>query len=407
MVDRRCVVLKVLYLGFVLPESSFLKLVTSDGGMPVQTQRFGWAVIEALRCAGVEVGVVSAAPAVDFPHNRNIVFRGHHFSERGVEGFVIPFVNVVGLKHLTRYVAVRRAVRKQLLLLQPDAVVIHGVHSPLIWRGIQLGKRLGIPVTAILTDPPSLPTRFDLKISTAMKKLDLQLIMAGLRRVDGVIALTDELAVDYAPHAPRLVMEGIANPLATSGRMAGSNRVHGRPRVVYAGGLYKEYGVLELIRSVEASEGTWDLQIYGRGPLEGAILNASAANDRIYFGGFAGTAALAQAYDNATVLVNPRLVSSVFTKYSFPSKLLEYLCTGRPVLSTRHAGIPEEYGQVLFWTDPDAVSMAKALDRLMLKAPDELDLRGAKGRAWALTEKGAAKQGRRMRLFFESLQVVR
>ena len=49
----------------------------------------------------------------------------------------------------------------------------------------------------------------------------------------------------------------------------------------------------------------------------------------------------------ADVLVNPRLNEGEYTKYSFPSKTMEYLSTGRPVVCYKLDGIPDEYDKHL------------------------------------------------------------
>ena len=41
--------------------------------------------------------------------------------------------------------------------------------------------------------------------------------------------------------------------------------------------------------------------------------------------------------------MNPRSADAEYTKYSFPSKTIEYLATGVPVVMNRLPGIPEEY----------------------------------------------------------------
>ena len=47
----------------------------------------------------------------------------------------------------------------------------------------------------------------------------------------------------------------------------------------------------------------------------------------------------------ATLLVNPRPTTEEFTIYSFPSKNMEYMASGTPLLTTKLPGMPEEYHQ--------------------------------------------------------------
>ena len=43
----------------------------------------------------------------------------------------------------------------------------------------------------------------------------------------------------------------------------------------------------------------------------------------------------------ATLLVNPRPSDKEFCKYSFPSKTIEYMASGTPVLMTKLPGVPD------------------------------------------------------------------
>lgn len=51
--------LRVTFLGFVLPDDEFRELVSLDEGMPVQTQRFGLGLVQALQEGGATVSLIS------------------------------------------------------------------------------------------------------------------------------------------------------------------------------------------------------------------------------------------------------------------------------------------------------------------------------------------------------------
>ncbi len=218
-------------------------------------------------CAATRHGP-SAAPAADFPHNRRILFGGGRFEGGGkVSGVLLPFVNITGLKHVSRFASASWSLARHARPGRTSALLVHGVHSPFIWAAIRAGRRLDIPVAVLMTDPPSLPTRFDSWPSLLMKRLDKRLILSGLQKVDGVISLTRSLAEDFAPSRPALRMEGIARPLEP-GHPQSETADQGTapPVAVYAGGLREEYGVRALMDAVERSDGRWELHLYGRGP---------------------------------------------------------------------------------------------------------------------------------------------
>lgn len=59
--------------------------------------------------------------------------------------------------------------------------------------------------------------------------------------------------------------------------------------------------------------------------------------------GFLDQTSLRSAQMNAIGLLITRDPNEDYVRYSFPSKLIEYMATGTPVITTRLPGIPEEY----------------------------------------------------------------
>lgn len=68
----------------------------------------------------------------------------------------------------------------------------------------------------------------------------------------------------------------------------------------------------------------------------------------------------------ASILLNPRHSSEEFTKYSFPSKTMEYLASETPTLMCKLESIPSEYNDHLFFIEDETVEgYRKALQFLL------------------------------------------
>ena len=395
----------VVFLGFALPEDEFGRLVAADVGLPMATQRFAWSVIESLTSAGLQVTLLSAAPSTDFPHNRRVFFSAGRFDAgEKVTGFLLPFVNITGLKHISRYISASWGLDRRTRRGATSAILVHGVHSPFIWAALRAGRRLKVPVVVLLTDPPSLRTAFDYGPAPAMKRVDRRLIQSGLAKVSGVISLTAPLADDFAPGKPALVMEGIARPVAgATNTTAALAPVGTTPIAVYAGGLQESYGVRALMGAVSLSQGAWELHLYGRGPLEAECRRVASVNPRVFFHGVADATTLASAYARAAVLVNPRQLGTDFVLYSFPSKVLEYMTTGTPVVTTHLPTIPADYDPFVVYSDDDPASLAAALDEVLRQDRQQLEDFGAAAAEFAQGTRSTRVQGTRMSGFLNDL----
>lgn len=95
----------------------------------------------------------------------------------------------------------------------------------------------------------------------------------------------------------------------------------------------------------------------------------------------------------ATLLINPRPTTEAYTKYSFPSKNMEYMVSGTPVLTTKLPGMPAEYNEYVYLVDEETVDgQSQTLTTVLLKSPEELHDFGARAREYVLREKNNVRQ---------------
>ena len=74
----------------------------------------------------------------------------------------------------------------------------------------------------------------------------------------------------------------------------------------------------------------------------------SLYDSRIEYLGIVPREKVLQLQSEASLLVNPRQPNGGFTRYSFPSKNIEYLASGTPTLIYELEGIPQEYYQYCY-----------------------------------------------------------
>ena len=80
----------------------------------------------------------------------------------------------------------------------------------------------------------------------------------------------------------------------------------------------------------------------------------------------------------ATVLVNPRHSNEEYTKYSFPSKTMEYMASGTPTLMAPLKCVPQEYIKHLFFFEDESVDgMKRKLEEICSKSQEELNSFGS------------------------------
>ena len=95
----------------------------------------------------------------------------------------------------------------------------------------------------------------------------------------------------------------------------------------------------------------------------------------------------------ATLLVNPRPTGEEYVKYSFPSKTMEYMSTGTPVLTTVLPGMPKEYHPYVYLLEEEtADAIAEKLGQIFAQPAEALFEKGMAAREFILKEKNNVKQ---------------
>ena len=96
---------------------------------------------------------------------------------------------------------------------------------------------------------------------------------------------------------------------------------------------------------------------------------------------------------DATLLINPRPTNEEYVKYSFPSKNMEYMASGTPVLTTALPGMPQEYyPHVFLIRDESADGVAEALREVFAHSDEELFQKGSAARKFVLRERNNVVQ---------------
>ncbi len=223
--------------------------------------------------------------------------------------------------------------------------------------------------------------------------------VACQNQFDGYIYLTDAMREIVAPGKPYCVVEGIADTgFVVEPVLKEKTKKHG---VMYAGALREDYGLKNLIEGfLSLNLPDAELWFFGAGNYASEIEKASKEHENIRFLGQVSREDVLRCERAASVLVNVRDPKSEFTKYSFPSKTIEYMLSGTPLLTTALQGIPAEYHPYLSMIENNAPqTVCSALRDLLAVTPEELIERGTKAQQFITNEKNARKQAEKLTEF--------
>lgn len=136
--------------------------------------------------------------------------------------------------------------------------------------------------------------------------------------------------------------------------------------VMYSGILEKVTGIELLINAFEKIESSQiELIITGDGSLAEWVQKKDSESDRIHYLGCIPYEEYMKKLSEADVLVNPRNMVLPENKNNFPSKIMEYLATGKMIISTKFPGW-ERYQKYIDFCESNENDIRDAIERCII-----------------------------------------
>ncbi|WP_448863838.1 glycosyltransferase [Dorea sp.] len=304
------------------------------------------------------------------------VFKGFEAGESDENIEYIFFDNTWGYRNISRTIALKKCVKKFVENSKEEkkAIIVYCPHTPFLEAAV-FGKKMdsSIHIHMIV---PDLPQYMNLSkkahpIYDFFKKIDIYKMEKLIKEVDSFTLLTNYMAEKLkVQNRPYIVVEGIADTKSFNYNRSKKNE----KKVAYAGKLVEAFGAKRLVEAFEQIEDSEaSLHICGGGELKEYIKEMSRRDTRIHYYGMVSAEEANKILSEADVVVNPRQNDDEYTKYSFPSKNIEYLMTGNAVVAYMLDGIPEIYRNFFVIPESDSIEdLALAIEKaLNLKKDDD------------------------------------
>ena len=162
---------------------------------------------------------------------------------------------------------------------------------------------------------------------------------------------------------------------------------------MYAGTLYKKYGIDTLIEVYEQLDTDYELWIMGAGDYEEEIKKKAESNPMIKFFGVVSREEVMRREQEASLLLNIRNPKDEYTKYSFPSKMIEYMLSGTPVFTTKLPGFPADYDEYLYYNEEyTQEGLIRDLKKVLSLPEEELKEKGKRASEFVRNYKNCERQ---------------
>lgn len=134
-------------------------------------------------------------------------------------------------------------------------------------------------------------------------------------------------------------------------------------RFMYSGLLSQVTGVDQLLQAFSLLESDHtELILTGKGPLLDEVIAATKKDSRIQYLGSLSYEDYLATIGEADLLINPRNMALPENQNNFPSKIMDYLVSGKPILSTAFAG-NEYFADCMTICDSSKDGLLEGLER--------------------------------------------
>jgi len=403
--------LAICFVGGLFPKDQATQIESaSKGAFQTAANTLQWHFVEGLDEAQTESTTIITAPFVgSYPTlYRHIIIQSKPFSHTaGASDVSIGFLNLPVIKHFSRAWGVRQAVRKWLRETPGDKALIAYSLNFEFMRVLASARSADRRVVRCVI-VPDLPEYMNTRKRTTvgyriLKSIEIWSIHRDLKSVDALVLLTEQMRELVPSSAPYLVLEGIA---ASRHWLARRPASVSPKTILYAGTLNARYGIVDLVRAFQMlDDPTLNLILCGNGDSEEFVREAAAVDRRIKFLGRVPHDEAVKLQAEATILVNPRTNDEEFAKYSFPSKILEYMSVGRPVVAYELDGMPKEYRDYVFYVPAAGTSvLAETIASVCEMSADDLDEIGARAKCFVDETKNPRVQAERVLAMVDSVR---
>lgn len=385
--------MSVIYVGSIYPTGKIDELKGMGSAIDFAAETFQTSLLQGLCTYYPELKVITAPNISAYPRVKKMSFSKEEFSLpfSGVAHLFTGFLNIPGIKYLSKCLRIRRAIKNALDKGKDNTIIVYAVHSPflLALRGI---KKSRYKSCLIVPDLPEFMSGNTSRLYLLGKKVDGWLIRMGMKNIDSYVLFSphmkERLPIGDKPYTH---MEGIFNQ---EGMIDESVEKERYKTILYTGNISRRMGIPNLIGAFRLiPDPDYRLWIRGNGECKEMVLQAMREDNRIVYFDPMPKTDLLKLQKKATVLINPVFSSQAFTRYFFPSKTMEYLASGTPTIMSRLDCLPKEYEPHLFFFNAESIEGIKnKILEVCEKSQDELDAFGKAASEFILTEKNEKKQ---------------
>ncbi len=390
--------MKILFLGSLYPSNRVEEIQHNSSFFDYPGNTLQNALVDGFD-THIDLNIVTAP---NIKRYASIKFKGSKFSHNKVsEDVCLTEIDIPVIKELLLSRKYYKAIKAKTDI---DAIIIYSTSFPALYAAT-LYKRQNptVKIINIITDLPHYMSYNNSWLYDMFKSIGIKLYYKYSINIDGYILLAPKM-IEKLPfkEKPWLQIEGIYN---NNVNIKDTKKCKNKT-ILYTGTLSSRYGIIDLLDAFSLiNDSDFNLIFCGKGDSVDEILKRGKHDKRIKYLGVLSREETLRKQKEATLLINPRKSSDDYTKYSFPSKTMEYMASGTPTLMTKLECLPQEYYSYLFFIEDETPNGIKdKIIDICQMSQNELLLFGKRASDFILEHKNAEAQTQKIVKFIMTLQ---
>jgi glycosyltransferase involved in cell wall biosynthesis len=391
---------KVLFLTGLFPEEMRPEIISnSKSNTQFAANNLQWSFVKGLIPYYNSLSVLSFPFLGSYPTlNKTPRIKQLSFGrEMGFDGLSVSYFNFIALKNIDIYRKAKKRIADWALQNQgPKTLLIYQIYLPFLKAAIAAKKEFSdLKVIVIVPDLPIYMGGPNNALYRAFKRYTRGEAEKCYSQLDGYVLISKHM-IEMLPSENKkwTVVEGImpSDEIVESVEKKNKND---KKIIHYTGSLHSKSGILRLAEALKLiNDKNIVLEICGDGNAVDELRLAAEADNRIvYKGSKVDRPEVLKLQREATLLVSPRTSEDIFTRFSFPSKVMEFLASGTPTLLYKLDGIPDEYYDYSYTLeDVSVAALAEKITAILNLDPEVLSEKGRLAREFILNNKNPVKQ---------------
>lgn len=378
---------------------------------PVAGHKFQINLLSGLENNVRDIAIINIPRIRYYPHYKKIFIKKQMFSLENIGcGTNIGFANIPIINYFSKYHSLIKELEVHLKESKDKFItlIFFNNHLPMICALLAMRKKYkNVHICMVIGD---LHGKYGLYTTDRYKGIRGKIISQLEKKQDELSRQCDAfgLLTKYMAEAlhvenkPHVIIEGI---YSEKDKIMISEESENKV-VFYAGTINHEYGIMHMLNAFSMIEGEeYRLILAGSGDAVNDVKKRAENDSRINYLGFVTPAEVERQQQRATVLINPRTSDHTFVKYSFPSKNMECLASGKPYIAHDLICNPSEYKDYIQYPadESDEALARKIVEVCELPLEQRLAI-GKRAREFILKEKNPQRQCKKIVDMMEQIE---